>query len=99
MACRRRSQRQPALDLKHEVGEGLRAGEEEALIGKATQVVQNRQLLFCFNAFSDDAKTKGAAHRDDRVGDHSVIGITRQVAHEQPIDLQLRQRQALQVDK
>ncbi len=54
-------------------------------------------LLDAFDPLGDDRQTQGPGESDDRARDHFVVGVGQQIPHEGLVDLQLIERQLLQV--
>ncbi|MDT4799261.1 hypothetical protein FQZ97_319140 [compost metagenome] len=50
-----------------------------------------------FHAFGHDRQAEDMAQADDRAGDGGIVGVDQYVADEGLVDLQLVERQALQV--
>jgi hypothetical protein len=58
---------------------------------------QELALLFRLHAFRDDVQPQAVGQADDRLGDGGVVGVGQDVLDELAVDLQLVQRQPLQV--
>src|SRR5258706_116272 len=75
-----------------------RLADEVALDLVAAVRVEERAVLGRLDALGDDLEVQAVAERDDRLGDEALVrAAARGVAHERSVDLERRDRQALQV--
>ncbi len=74
-----------------------RLRHEEALAEIAAELAQGRQVLLALDAFGDHRETEVVREIDGRADDHQIVVVVDHVNHEGLVDLELVQRQPLQV--
>ena len=91
-ATRRESSGEP-LEIFRRQG----ATEQIALVIELSLARQEGVLLIRFDTFGDDGKAQALAKRDDHLGYGGVVGIDKNILDETTINLELIERQPLQV--
>ena len=76
-----------------------RAGPSKkvTLVGVAAVLPQKIALRLGFYPFSDDRQPQALAQRHDGFGNDGVVGVGQRVAHKRLVNLELVQREALEV--
>src|SRR4051794_2941347 len=71
----------PARHRRTEIGKGHRPSEEEALVGVAAELAEEKRLHVGLDAFGYDRKLQRASDIQDGLHDHPVARVALQVAN------------------
>ena len=75
--------------------QGLR--EEESLCGLTAVLAQERELFLRLDSFGHDHELQAVGHGDDGAHDGRVVGVRRDLRDEAAVDLQIVEREVLEV--
>lgn len=74
-----------------------RLAEQKALVSSAAVVIEQFKLRLGFHALGYDIQGQVMRHADDGLDDHNIVGVGGNILDEGFIDLQLIQRQSLEI--